>query len=263
MDPQLGKVVALVGQVFEEADLDKSGLLSQQEFSAVLRRKSVIHSFKEAGMSVDDFKVLFAKLDVSGLGTVLLDELCSGLVRMKKSMMGQERILGYLRKIFEDADVGDSGCATKEDVCAVLMKTGVQSKLQMLGVPSEDVEDLWAAVDAQETDGRPGITAEDVVAIFLALREDNSTQARGLNFLRLVFKEATGDLIGGVLDRTQFKEAFCTERVEQKIEKLGLTVPDWLDIFDALDVDDDRRLSWEEILHGIRAMWTTGEVDGE
>jgi len=250
----------LAGQAFEEADTDHSGFLSQQEFYNVLRKKDVVQTFREAGMGPDDFRVLFARLDAAGSGSISLDELCGGLVRMKRAMQGQERVVTYMRRIFEEADHSDNGSMPKEDFNAVLMKPAIQTKLQMLGVSSEDVEDLWAAIDAQEDDGRSGITGEDVVACFLSLREEGGTVARGMNFLRQVFKIAD-DEGSGMLSRIEVKEAFCTDDVTEKLERVGLTVPDWLEVFDAMDVDGDKELSSEDFLSGISAIWMEADDD--
>ena len=48
-------------------------------------------------------------------GTVTLDELCEGLVKMKRAMVGLERGIAFLRKVFEDADVDKSGSISKDD----------------------------------------------------------------------------------------------------------------------------------------------------
>merc|ERR1711924_232812 len=77
---------------------------------------------------------------------------------------------------------------------------------------------------------------------------------RGLNFLRQVFVEADMGHSGN-LSRWQYKNAFTDERVTHRLQKLGLAVPDWLTIFDALDLDGNDQLTLNELLQCARTIW--------
>lgn len=88
----------------------------------------------------------------------------------------------------------------------------------------------------------------------MMLREGNNETIIGMNFLRQAFK--MGDVDGsGSLTYLELSDAFSTDAVQQKLEKLQLTVPDWEGIFDAIDADGDGELTWEEMSRGIEAIW--------
>mmetsp|Transcript_53255 Transcript_53255/g.105019 ORF Transcript_53255/g.105019 Transcript_53255/m.105019 type:complete len:101 (+) Transcript_53255:1-303(+) len=97
-----------------------------------------------------------------------------------------------------------------------------------------------------------------MIAGLLALRSDGSQAARGVNFVHQVFKSAD-EVTGGTgqISRESVEIAFCTDEVGERISKLQLKVPDWLAIFDVIDINGDGMLTWEELGHGIRAMWDT------
>jgi len=253
-DPIMSKILQLVGQVFEEADEDCSGHLSFQEFNNVLRRPEIAQGFKDVGIGADEFKVLFVKVDVDKSGAVTLNELCDGLVKMKKVMVGLERACAYLRKIFSEADYDGSGTLSKQEFFQLLQSPGVQQKLQAIGVSIDDVDDLWAAIDAQDDDGEEGVSADEMIAGFLLVRESGGQAQRGVNFIRQCFKAADTDN-GGALSRSEYSEAFCAPSVKEKLEKLGLQTPDWLSIFDAVDINNDGELSWDELRGALVTMW--------
>merc|ERR1711879_1089932 len=120
-----------------------------------------------------------------------LDELCDGIVKLKKAMAGLDRAIAYLRKIFAEADGDKSGFLSKEEFVKLLSNLDVKIKLESFGVSMDEVDDVWAAVDAED-DGRSpeGISAEEMVGGFLAMREPSSNVTRALNYMRQVFKQA-------------------------------------------------------------------------
>jgi len=258
-DPALSRMVTLVGEMFSQADEDQSGFLSFQEFNTVIRQKRFEKSMKDAGISAEDFKTLFLQVDTDKSGTVTLDELCEGLLRMKKAMVGVERTIAFMRKMFEESDEDGSGSLSKDEFHRLFQHPTVRTKLQQMDVSIEDIDDLWAAVDAQDDDGQAGVSSEEMVAGFLSLRQDGSAAKRGMNFLRQVFKAA--DEAGNSsasLSSQEIDQAFYAEDVTSRLERLGLAVPDWLGMFDAIDVNGDGELSWEELSKAISATWGGG-----
>lgn len=258
-DPAITKLVEFLANVFEEADVDGSGSLTRQEFNHVLLKDGVMQGFKEMGVSPEDFKVLFTRLDADRSGTVTLEELCEGMLGMKRAMGSNERTIAYLCKVFKEADRDNSGTLTCDEFKDLfLSQPSVRTKLQALGVPAEDVDELWEVIDAQDTDGTDGVSCEEMVAGFLSLKQDTGMVAKGLHYLRQVFKAAdtSGD---GRLSRSEMDKAFYAEAVQQKLSDLGLMVPDWLGIFDAIDFDCDGTLTWAELSHGVGQIWSEYE----
>lgn len=248
------KMATLMTQVFIEADEDGSGFLTYSEFNTVVRRRHVASAFKEVGVNIDDFKLLFNRVDADKSGTVTLDELCDGLIKMKRAMAGTEKAIAYLRKLFDEADQDHSGTLSKDEFQEMFSTPAVRQKLSSIGVSSDDLEDIWAAVDAADTDD-DGISPEEMISGLLSVKDADSVSTRGINFLLQVFKSADKD--GSLqLNREEVTQAFYTDVVNDKLHKLGLVVPDWLNIFSAIDIDNDGELSWEELKRGMTAMWS-------
>merc|ERR1712060_236815 len=65
---------------------------------------------QQLGMNVSDINMLFRVLDRDDSGSLTLEELTDGFVKMKKHMKGIERIVQYTRVAF--ADVAAEGFQT-------------------------------------------------------------------------------------------------------------------------------------------------------
>jgi len=250
-DPAIAEVLNLVCQVFLEATEDTNGTLSQMEFSRVMRQRNVAQGLKDAGIHIDDIKVLFHRLDADGSGSITIDELCEGFVDLKKAMVGVDRAVAYLRKVFEEADMDKSGFLDKEEFRILLNNPGVILKLQSVGINRDEIDDIWATVDLED---HFEVTPESMVAGFLQLRDPNYSGSRGINFLRQVFKAADVDNSGD-LSREEIEALFTQDAVLGKLQKLGLESPDWLEIFDIIDLNGDQVISWHEMSKGMLHIW--------
>lgn len=248
------KLVALTQEVFDDADEDRNGSLSYQEFYTALRQRSVAKRFKDLGLELDDFKVLFQRIDADQDGEVTLAELANGLVKLRRAMEGLDRAIVYLRRLFADADKDGSGTLSFDELHGILQSPIVLLKLQSIGISTQDVDDVWAELEAQEDAAEDGVSSAAMIAGFLSLREDDSKQKRGTNFMRQVFKLADATK-NGCLTRSDVETFFDADNVREKLERLGLEVPDWLNIFDAIDYNKDGELSWPELLRGISTLW--------
>merc|ERR1712039_578258 len=68
---------------FQEADLDKSGTLSWDEFKAHLGNHKVRAYFQTLDLDVSQAHVLFELLDTDGSDSVTIDEFLEGCMRLK------------------------------------------------------------------------------------------------------------------------------------------------------------------------------------
>jgi len=255
-------VLELVRKVFTDADDDESGSLSLRKFRRAMGEKKVQQEMRDIGIPPEELGTFFSKIDRDGSGEVSLDELCEGFMKLKLSLRGVDRAVAYFRKAFQEADADDSGTLSMHEVRALTSNPRVLKKLAGLGVAVAEVDALVESLSMQgsshgaNTGNIQGmsLTADDMIAGFLTIRESGLGESRGVNFLRQIFKEA--DIDGDDdLTRREMKTAFCTDRVSNKLRRLKLKEPDWMGIFDALDSDGNGTLSWNELSQGVCQMW--------
>lgn len=214
-------------------------------------RPSAAQEIKNLGIQLDDISAMFHTLDQDGSGEVTLDELCEGFIKMRLAMQGLDRTIAYFRKAFQEADADGSRSLSIDEFQAMLSNPQVIKRLSVLGVPSVEIEVLF---EQFQVGGYNEITADQMIAGFMSIRDKGLGESRGVNFLRQVFLEADEDGSNS-LTRAEVKRAFCTEKVSQKLKKLQLKQPDWLDIFDALDMDGNGDISWTELSQGMCQLW--------
>jgi Ca2+-binding EF-hand superfamily protein len=261
-DAELTSVLQLVSKVFIDADHDNSGSLTLREFRRAMVQPKVQQEMKEIGVSPDELNTLFSRIDSDGSGDVSLDELCEGFMKLKLSMRGVDRAIAYFRKAFSEADQDNSGTLSMYEFKELTANPRVQKRLAALGVQLPEIEVLFEHVSTKRNPSGGGVgnlegmslTADDMIAGFLAIRENGLGESRGVNFLRQVFLEADADG-GGSLSRQEVRNTFCTERVSHKLQRLHLREPDWMAVFDALDVDGNGTISWTELQQGVCQMW--------
>mmetsp|Transcript_46387 Transcript_46387/g.72352 ORF Transcript_46387/g.72352 Transcript_46387/m.72352 type:complete len:501 (+) Transcript_46387:1-1503(+) len=259
-DVGLSRVLQLVSQVFLEADEDGSGTLSVREFRLCMAQEQVQQELKEIGFGLEDLSTFFSTIDKDGSGDVTLDELCEGFIKLRLSMRGTDRSIAYFRKAFAEADLDGNGTLSMEEFSALCSNPKVLKRLAALGVHFEEVETLFETLShrrggkSSDTDENLGLTADDMVAGFLAIRDVGLGETRGMNLLRQLFREADTDK-SNTLSREEMQRAFCTPKVSQKLHRLQLKEPDWMDIFDALDLDGNGDISWSELSQGICHLW--------
>jgi Ca2+-binding EF-hand superfamily protein len=259
-DAGMAAVLQLVHTVFEDADDDQSGSLSTREFRRAMAQPRVQQSMKDIGIPPEELGTLFSTIDRDGSGDVTLDELCEGFIKMKLSMRGADRAIAFFRKAFREADSDESGTLSLEEFQKMIANPQVLKRLESLGVNLEQVEVLFEQLCTRGNGANVGklqghtITADDLIAGFLSVREAGLGESRGVNFLRQVFLEADEDGSNS-LSRPEMQKAFCSERVSNKLARLQLKEPDWMAIFDALDLDHNGTISWSELSQGMRSMW--------
>jgi len=99
---RLGRYTERIKGFFKDADVDKSGTLSWEEFRAHLHDPKVKAYFQSLELDVSQAHVLFELLDADGSNQVTVDEFLDGCLRLK----GQARsidlnmLLFMCRKVF-------------------------------------------------------------------------------------------------------------------------------------------------------------------
>merc|ERR1712222_128313 len=99
-------------------------------------------------MNVSDINMLFRVLDRDDSGSLTLEELTDGFVRMKKHMKGIERIVQYTRVAFADVAAEGFQTLTNEEFHTLFDQPGVREKLLNLGVSADEFDELFVYVDS-------------------------------------------------------------------------------------------------------------------
>jgi len=253
------RLVALVSRVFNEADEDGSGVLSVRELSQALRQPWTQNSLEELGVVVDDVKLLFLRLDADDSGTISLKEFVDGLLKLRNEMMLLEKGVRAMRKAFVKIETKHSSCTgiTKEQFLEYMRIPANSDALKEAGIQVADVNDLWQAsqqaiaCDANSVD----LSAEALVAGYMDLHLEKGRIIRAMTFLNSIFQVADVDGSGS-LSKEEVGRYLCRKEVTEKLQTLKLFVPDWLEIFEAMDSDGDGGLSWAELSTAMQCIWT-------
>lgn len=269
-DPKVKPVLDFVMRTFRAADADNSATIGGQEFRRAFAQPGVLSELADLGIRVEDVGVLYRQIDADGSGDLSLDEMLHAFAALHSQMRELERAVTWLRGAFVKADRDGSGTLDFDEFRTMMSKPGTMKKLESMGIVTDEVDSLFQEI-LLETRGPRGllddvfdeaglssepaeVTADQLVAAFLKIRDPGRLGDRGFAFLRSVFQEADDDG-DGALSRGEIQEVLDSDRVACKLEQLGLPVPDWLAIHDELDADGDGCLSWEELQEGIGALW--------
>merc|ERR1719316_2179058 len=97
-------ILNMLHEVFEKADLDSSGTLSQFEFVRAFSQDDVVAQCLKLGLRMSDVRLVFRRCDRDGDGELSLAEITDGFIAMKQATKGMERILAFIDQTFTQAD---------------------------------------------------------------------------------------------------------------------------------------------------------------
>lgn len=254
-DASMAPLISFLGRMFEDADDDASGTVDEQEFRIVFSQPGYKEEMGRLGIGKEDFDMMFRALDRDGSGSLSLDELVDGFVKMKTAMKGMDRAISYIRKMFTDADEDDSGTLDFTEFLCLFERPATLKKLESVGITAEDIEDLFNVVKSQNPGREPEITVDHIIEGFVRLRDPKNAGLRGLRILGDRFKIADADG-SGELSKEEVLEAFNSEEVVEKLKAAKLKAPDWATLFEELDGDGSGGLSLEELTDGMATFWT-------
>lgn len=253
-DPQTVKLVALLTRIFTDADEDGSGWLTVHEFVEAVQQPRVVASLEELGVVVGDVKLLFVRMDVDDSGEISLREFIEGLLKLRQEMIVLDKGIRAMRKAFFKLETKyGTGQVTKEHFMDYVKNPRNADELKKKGISESDISDLWAAAQQAKKENST-ITAEALVAGYMDLHLEKGRIIRAMNFLNSIFKVADVDG-SGALSKEEVGKYLCRQEVTDKLASLKLFVPDWLEMFDAMDVDGDGDLTWSELSTAMQRFW--------
>ncbi|CAJ1439231.1 unnamed protein product, partial [Effrenium voratum] len=256
-DPRHVELVRLVTRIFKDADVDGSGLLTSEEFQQAFSEPRTSAALEEAGLLTGDMKLLFLRMDVDGSGSLTLKEFVEGLLKLQNEMIVLDKGIREVRKAFlkVETKVG-IGKVNRENFLAFVRNPANADLLKRAGLRESDASDLWeAAQQAISRDPRAEVTAEALVAGYMDLHLEKGRIIRAMNFLDSIFQVADVDG-SGALSKAEVGKYLCRKEVTDKLHSLKLFVPDWLEMFEAMDADGDGDLTWAELSVAMRRIWT-------
>lgn len=253
-DPQTVQLVALLTRIFTDADEDGSGWLTVHEFVEAVQQPRVVASLEELGVIVGDVKLLFVRMDVDDSGEISLREFIDGLLKLRTEMIVLDKGIRAVRKAFFKLETKyGTGQVTKENFMDYAKNPRNADTLKKAGIRDTDISDLWGAAQ-QANKGSSSITAETLVAGYMDLHLEKGRIIRAMNFLNSIFKVADVDG-SGALSKEEVGKYLSRQEVSDKLTSLKLFVPDWLEMFDAMDVDGDGDLTWAELSTAMQRFW--------
>ncbi|CAK8985659.1 unnamed protein product [Durusdinium trenchii] len=256
-DPRTLQLVGLLTRIFNDADEDGSGWLTVQEFFQALQQPRIIASLEELGVVVGDVKLLFLRMDVDDSGEISLREFIEGLLKLRNDMIVLDKGIRAVRKAFLKLETKyGTGNVTKDQFLEYAKNPRNADALEKAGIRESDVGDVWAAAEQAKSKGTGTIvTAESLVAGYMDLHLEKGRIIRAMNFLNSIFQVADVDG-SGALSKVEVGKYLCRKEVTDKLSSLKLFVPDWLEMFDAMDVNGDGDLTWAELSTAMKSFWT-------
>eukprot|EP00929_Paragymnodinium_shiwhaense_P064952 TRINITY_DN32612_c0_g2_i2.p1 TRINITY_DN32612_c0_g2~~TRINITY_DN32612_c0_g2_i2.p1 ORF type:complete len:1107 (-),score=285.92 TRINITY_DN32612_c0_g2_i2:428-3748(-) len=250
-DASTSGLFALVHCIFRDGDVDKSGDLDLQEFRKAMDKPKVLRQLRTFGIGVTDLDTLFTMIDLDGSQTVTFKEVCDGFERMMQSMRTADRAISYIKKMFADADLDQSGTLNASEISALLGNKRVVRRLRALGVAKSEIE---ALLDIVQLDNAGEVSVHKVVAILLSGREKGLGESSGMHLLQRKL-QGYRDAAGSVT-RAQVEASLSADiHSINKIKALGLKVPDFLGLFDEMDLDGSLSVCYEEFCQAICSFW--------
>ncbi|CAE7515212.1 CPK6, partial [Symbiodinium sp. KB8] len=185
-NPKDQALMEFIKNIFEECDEDDGGTIDETEFENCFMREEVQKQLHDFSIPVSNLKTMFKTLDKDGEGKLSFEELSDGFLKLAAIMRSNDRAIGYLNKIFAEADEDQSGTLNKEEFSSIFQESSVQRKLEQLGIRGPDMEDLFGMIDE---DGSGQVTLDEVIAAFIQLRDPNTAGERGAALLSKIFAE--------------------------------------------------------------------------
>jgi len=253
---QYDLLLDLASRIFADADDDHSGHLNMREWRRAFGKPHVQQELRKLGIYSDDFVALFYQFDVDNSGEIALQELCQGLVNMRATMQGAERAMAYFRKVFAEVDSEGSGWVDLAKLGRSFKSEEVSQRLAALGLRPGEAESVLEEL-ARNGSGNISVTSDQLINAFVDTRQRAVWESQGIKFIQSIFADGDFDN-SGMLDRAQVQAWFCNDRVVQKLQVFHMPVPDWLGIFDALDLDEDKRVLWKQLEQGVIEFWKQG-----
>jgi len=96
----MGKVLAFLTDVFEQADNDGNGELDRNEFDLAFSNEEVKNGLLRIGIDPDDVTSLFPEIDKDKSGAISLDEFVQGFIELRNPIKAHDNLLQTIERFF-------------------------------------------------------------------------------------------------------------------------------------------------------------------
>jgi len=155
----LERAISYIRKAFLEADVDASGTLDMEEFHALFEQPNVVKKLASLGVSSDDVSELFDLIDKEGTGDITIEQVIEGFVFLRDPQNAVVRGVKILQKLFEEADLDDSGSLSREEVVETIGDPEISEKLENLKLQVPNWNTLF---DELDIDGNGELSWEEL-----------------------------------------------------------------------------------------------------
>lgn len=131
------RAISFIRNTFTEMDADGSGTLDVEEFHTLITQPNALRKLSTLGVTDFDVACIFDLVDEDCSGGVNVEQVITGLLRLRDPGYAAVRGLRLLQELFEEADVDGDGGLSKSEVLACYNAPEVMDKFKrlMLKVP--------------------------------------------------------------------------------------------------------------------------------
>jgi Ca2+-binding EF-hand superfamily protein len=178
------RVLSILRHIFEVADTNGDGELQKDEFLAAFGQDSVQKKIRTNGINFElwDLETLWDKLDEDGSNALNLQETMEGYLRTREQDTSGDRAVGFLRQLFVEADLDNSGTLTKLEFQKLLKQPAAMQRLEAFGLlptmnktngivesNAKELIDLWFKELDESGDGE--ISCEELIESYTRIRD--------------------------------------------------------------------------------------------
>jgi len=249
-------ISSVIVDMFFEADTKMSGAITRHEFMRVYNLPKYMVKMQKFGFSLHHMKSLFDRFENENDYKVSPDKLVEGILRIKNSTKGMEKVLAFLTDVFEKADNDGSGELDRDEFDEAFSSEIVKQDLLRIGIDPDDVTSLFPEIDK---DRSGTVSLDEFVQGFIELRNPAKAHENLLQTIERFFIEYSDGDADGVLratmtvSRPKFRNFWQKDNVQRKMRKFK-DLPDPDRLYDMIDEKKSRAITVETMLAGLSTI---------
>jgi Ca2+-binding EF-hand superfamily protein len=252
-DAAMKPIVSVIVEMFFEADAKMSGTINRRDFMRVYESPTYLDKMQKLGFSEGVVKDLFTRFETDGDWRVSPDKLIESLVKIKTSTKGMEKVLAFLKVVFELADADGSGELDRKEFDQAFSSESVKQDLLRIGIDPDDVTSLFQEIDKDKSGS---VSLDELTRGFIELRNPSKAHENLMQTIERFFAEYSDESLSAqqlrnvMISRPRFRNFWLKDNVQRKIRKFK-ELPDPDRLYDMIDTENSRSITVEMMLHGL------------